>query len=132
MPQIEVSLEQAGPATSKSVVRGHEVLVDRPAEKGGDDRGMMGGEMLLVSLGGCFLSNIYAAIRSREAQVSNVRARVAATLDGAPPRFTEIEIVVSAEHDDREQFEKLLVIAERGCIAANTMRQAAKFTVRAV
>ena len=34
--------------TSEGRVREHRVLVDRPAAKGGHDRGPMGGELLLV------------------------------------------------------------------------------------
>ncbi len=41
-------------ATSEGSVRGHRVLIDRPEDKGGLDRGPMGGEMLLLALGGCF------------------------------------------------------------------------------
>ena len=41
--QLEASLEQVGPTTSKASVRSHTVFVDRPADKGGADRLMMAG-----------------------------------------------------------------------------------------
>lgn len=81
---VRVELSQLGPSTSEGVVRGkHRVLVDRPVEKGGEDRGAMGGELLLVALGGCFLSNLLAAIRAREAPIQEVRV-VEGTLAEAP------------------------------------------------
>jgi hypothetical protein len=43
---------------------------------------------MLVSLSGCFTSHFLAAIRARDAAVTNVRVAVTGTLDGAPERFT--------------------------------------------
>ena len=50
---IEVRVEQVGPSTSKGVARSHTVLIDRPVPKGGADQGPLGGELLLLALGGC-------------------------------------------------------------------------------
>ena len=127
---IEVEIHQDGPATSEAAIRTHRVLVDRPASKGGDDRGPMGGELLLAALGGCFMSNLLAAVRAREAAVSNVRATVAGTLAESPSRFEAIEMRVAADCEDRQLLEKLVAIAERACIVANTLRQAVRLTVR--
>jgi putative redox protein len=127
---IEVKVNQVGPATSEAAIRTHRTFVDRPTAKGGEDRGPMGGELLLAALGGCFMSNLLAAIRSREAAVSNVRATVAGTLSESPSRFEAIEMRVVADSDDRQLLEKLVTIAERGCLVANTLRQAVTLTVR--
>ena len=55
MPRtISVEVEQVGPSTGSATARSHTVFVDRPVEKGGNDRGPLGGEYLLMSLGGCF------------------------------------------------------------------------------
>jgi putative redox protein len=122
--KIQVTIEQKGRATSEAAIRTHRVLIDRPTAKAGDDRGPMGGELLLASLGGCFMSNLLAAIAAREANVSNVRAAVAGTLDGTPPRFVAIETTVSADCEDVEMLERLVTIAERSCIVANTLKDA--------
>ena len=127
---VQVEVNQVGPATSEGVVRGHRVLIDRPEAKGGDDRGAMGGELLLVSLAGCFMSNLLAAIRARDAGISNVRTQVSGTLDGTPPRFTAVELQVSADAADRELLAKLVTVAERACITANTLRSALELSVR--
>lgn len=68
------------------------------------------------------MSNLLAAIKARGADVSGVQAEVMATLAGSPARFTEIEVSVSADCADRQLFEKLVEIAERGCIMMNTLR----------
>jgi putative redox protein len=127
---IHVAVEQKGRATSEAVIRTHRVLIDRPTSKDGEDLGPMGGELLLAALGGCFMSNLLAAIAARQAQVSNVRTAVVGTLEGTPPRFVAIEAAVSAECEDRELLEKLVTMAERSCIVANTLKDAVGLRVR--
>jgi putative redox protein len=126
---LTVRAEQIGPATSRVTARTHDVLVDRPVAKGGDDRGPLGGEYLLIGLGGCFLSNLLAAIRAREAAVSQVNVDVAGTIDGPPDHFTQFTMTVSAVHDDAALVRKLIDIAARACLVTNTLRQAAPVTV---
>lgn len=130
---VRVELSQLGPSTSEGVVRGkHRVLVDRPVEKGGEDRGAMGGELLLVALGGCFLSNLLAAIRAREAPIQEVRVVVEGTLAEAAPRYRQVRMEVQARTEDRALLEKLVTVAERACIVANTLRGGVDLEVRVV
>jgi putative redox protein len=126
---LTVQLEQIGPATTSARARTHTVLVDRPVAKGGDDRGALGGEYLLVALGGCFLSNLLAAIRAREAQVSDVRIAVSGTIDGGPDHFAGFTMSVSATHGDADSVRKLIAIAARACAVTNTLRKAAPVTI---
>ncbi len=128
--EIQIAVEQRGRATSEAAIRTHRVLVDRPLDKNGEDRGPMGGELLLAALGGCFMSNLLAAIAAREAPVSNVRTAVVGALEGTPPRFVSIEAMVSADCEDLEALEKLVTIAERSCIVANTLKDALRLQVR--
>jgi putative redox protein len=126
---LEVRIEQVGPSTSRGVARSHSVLIDRPVAKGGADQGPLGGELLLLALGGCFMSNLLAAIRAREAAVSEVRINVAGTPGGTPERFTEITMAISARHEDRDLLGKLVTIAERGCIVTNTLRDSTPISI---
>ena len=127
---MSIQIRQTGPATSEARIREHNVVIDRPASKGGDDQGPMGGELFLASIGGCFMSNLLAAIKAREANVSGVRTEVIGTLADSPARFTAIELCVSANYSDREMFEKLVEIAERGCTMVNTLRGTLDLTTR--
>jgi putative redox protein len=126
---IQVQVAQVGPTTSEGRTRTHTVLVDRPVANEGEDRGAMGGELLLVSLGGCFMSNLLAAIKGRGAAVSNVRIGVDGTLESAPPRFSAILMRIEADYADRPLMEKLVTISERGCIVANTLKNAVALTI---
>lgn len=127
---MKIHVRQTAASTSEATIRGHQVSIDRPLEKGGADAGPMGGELFLAAVGGCFMSNLLAAIHARKAEVSGVQTEVVATLAEAPTRFTAIELCVSAECADRELFEKLVEIAERGCIMVNTLKGTIDLQVR--
>ena len=104
-------------------------MIDRPVEKGGSDRGPLGGELMLLSLGGCFLSTLLAAVGSRSAEVSNIRIRVTGTIGGAPERFEAMDMHVTAKYSDTELMRKLVAIAERGCLVTNTLKTALVMTI---
>jgi putative redox protein len=104
--------------------------MDRPEAKGGENRGPMGGEVLLMGLGGCFMSNLLAAVAARDDVVTNVQLAISGQLESSPPRYSAIEVVVSAEYTDREEMEKLITIAERGCLVANTLKEAVDLKIK--
>ena len=129
---IAVEVDQIGPSASTGTARSHTVTIDRPVDKGGDDRGPLGGELLLLSLGGCFMSTLLAAVRAREARVSNVKISVTGTVGGVPERFEALHMRISAQYDDPDAMRKLVTLAERGCLVTNTLRNAAVITVEVV
>lgn len=129
MATLVVQLQQIGPSTMQASARTHVVLIDRPSAKGGADRGPLGGEYLLVALGGCFASNLLAAIRSREAAMTNLHVDVSGEMDGPPDRFKSFQITVAADHADLELGQKLIAIAARACAVTNTLRLSAPVSI---
>ena len=130
MPRtISVDVEQIGPSTGSAAARSHTVFVDRPIEKGGSDRGPLGGEYLLIALGGCFLSTLLAAARTREADVADVRVSVVGTIGGVPERFESMAVRVCAKYGDAELMRKLVAMSERGCLVTNTLKNAVTLEV---
>lgn len=132
MASISVEVHQQSATTSQAAIRRHRVLIDRPAGKGGADQGPMGGELFLAATAGCFMSTLLAAIRARETgdAVSNVRVEATGTLEQSPARFTSVELRVWADCEDRALLEKLVEVAERGCIMTNTLREPLHLRVR--
>lgn len=128
--EIKIAIRQTSASTSEAAIRQHKLAIDRPASKGGDDQGPMGGELFLSAIGGCFMSNLLAAIKGRQADVSGVQTEVTGTLAESPARFTAVELSVTATYADREQLESLLEIADRGCIMMNTLRGKLDIKVR--
>jgi putative redox protein len=122
--EVKVQMQQQSATTTKGQARQHSVLIDRPLASDGTDQGPMGGELLLIALGGCFMSNLLAAIRTRQAAVSDVNVEVVATKGENPTRFTAVKLLISAQYEDAAEIEKLVTIAERGCLVANSIRGA--------
>lgn len=127
--EVITYVAQVSESTSEGRARSHKVSCDRPEAKGGSDAGPMGGELFLMGLGGCFMSNLLAAVKARDADVSGLEVEVKGTLDGTPPRFTGVDMRITGAYEDRAEMEKLAVIAERGCIVANTVKDAVKLQI---
>jgi putative redox protein len=127
---MKIQIHQTSASSSEADIRHHKVVIDRPTSKGGEDRGPMGGELFLTAIGGCFTSTLLAAIKAREANVSEVQVEVIGSLVDSPTRFSAVEVGVSAKFSDRELFERLVEIAEKGCIIVNTLRGKLDVTVR--
>ena len=68
------------------------------------------------------MSNLLAAIKARDAHISDVRIEVVGALAEAPARFEAVDLYVKADSADRELLERLVEIADRGCIMMNTLR----------
>jgi putative redox protein len=126
MSDIGVSLRPVGGSVVVGQARDHTVTIDRPKEKEGTDAGPMGGELLLLALGGYYVSTFLAALRVEdpEADASEVGFQVDGTLVSAPTRFSEITVQVSAPAALRDLISKPLLKAERGCIVHNSIRGA--------
>jgi putative redox protein len=122
MTTMKIQVRQVSASTSEATLRTHHVLIDRPVEKGGTDRGPMGGDLFLASVGGCFMSNLLAATRARGEQISDARLEVMGIIAESPARFSALELYVTAEGANPELLEKLVEIADRGCIMMNTLR----------
>ena len=122
MTTMKIQVRQVSASTSEATLRTHHVLIDRPVEKGGTDRGPMGGDLFLASVGGCFMSNLLAAIRARGEQISDAHLEVIGTIAESPARFSALELYVTADGASPELLEKLVEIADRGCIMMNTLR----------
>jgi putative redox protein len=132
MATATVKVEQIGSSASRGDARGHQLVMDRPEAKGGSNTGMMGGEAMLNGLGGCFMSNLLAAAKARDIKLTNARADIEGDMADAPSRFTAIRMTVSAKCEPAEALEKLVTIAERGCISANTLRAAVELSIKVV
>lgn len=122
MPTVRATVTQLDDSASAGEARGHRLVMDRPEAKGGQDQGPMGGEALLMGLGGCFMSNLLAAARARGVAIRDARVDLEGELGEAPPRCTAIRVRVSARCEPAAELGKLVQIAERGCIVANTLR----------
>ena len=132
MPTVYATVTQLDYSASDAEARDHHLTIDRPEPKGGQNKGPMGGEALLMGLGGCFMSNLLAAAIARGIELEDARAEIEGELADAPPRYTAVRMRVSAKCEPADELAKLVLMAERGCIVANTLRNAVDLTVECV
>ncbi|MES9935321.1 MAG: OsmC family protein [Sedimenticola sp.] len=130
MPTIHVTVDQVDHSASKGHAREHSLIMDRPEAKGGQNKGPLGGETLLLGLGGCFMSNLLAAAKARDIEISDAKTEIAAELADTPARYTDIHMKITARCEPSDELEKLVTIAERGCIAVNTLSRAVNLTIK--
>ena len=119
---LQARVRQISASASEATIRGHKALVDRPESKGGADAGPMGGELFLAAIGGCFMSNLLAAINARGLPIAGVQIEVIAELAESPARFAVVDLYVTAENAEGDALEKVVAIADRSCIMMNTLR----------
>ncbi|MET0047333.1 MAG: OsmC family protein [Sedimenticola sp.] len=129
MPTIHVTVDQVDHSASKGHAREHSLIMDRSEAKGGQNKGPLGGETLLLGLGGCFMSNLLAAAKARDIEISDAKTEIAAELADTPARYTDIHMKITARCEPSDELEKLVTIAERGCIAVNTLSRAVDLTI---
>jgi putative redox protein len=127
--QVQVLVQQISASASEGIAREHRITMDRPPAKGGENRGPLGGETILLGLGGCFMSNLLAAVAARQADVGDIRIEITGNLSETPPAYTAIHMKITAVCPDRAQMQKLVAIAERGCIVANTLKNAVDLSI---
>ena len=126
MSSINITLEQISESGMQLKNDDFQIIVDRPIEKGGNGQGLMGGQYLLIGMGGCFCSNLFAAAQARNIEIKGLRVSLSPTIsEDSPKRFTDVELNVSYEACSHEhEFPKLLQIAEKGCLSLNTAKNA--------
>jgi len=78
------------------------------------------------------MSNLLAAAAARKSPLNNVKLHIQGELENQPARFEFIDMTVDAKLEDKKQIEKLIIIAERGCIVANTLKQGLDVQIRPV
>jgi putative redox protein len=120
--ETRIQLRQVSVSATEATMGTHQVLIDRPTSKGGSDMGPMGGELFLAAAGGCFMSNLLAAIRARDSRVCDVHIEVIGKIADSPTRFEALELLLNSGAGDRDLLPQLVEIADRGCIMVNTLR----------
>jgi putative redox protein len=122
MADLMVTVKQVEDTpTLAGTARQHQVAIDRPKEKGGLDEGGDGRRAALAGARVCFMSNLIAAGKAPDIRIDDLSVDVHGTLAAAPPRFESIALEVRGRSADKATFDKLIQIAERGCIVHNTL-----------
>ena len=102
----------------------HTVLADRPQGKAsGTGLGFNGGELLALSLGGCFCNDVHYVADEIGVAVSRLHVTVTIDFDGDPLVATNARLKVECELADGRRADELLDMARQRCTVANSLRR---------
>lgn len=101
---------------------GHQVVLDGPADHGGENQGPRPMEMLLMGMGGCASFDVMTILKKSRQEVTDCRCELTAErADAVPAVFTKIHLhFVVTGHDIKENLVKRAVSlsAEKYCSAS--------------
>jgi putative redox protein len=118
------SIGSAGPYT---------LVVDRPADAGGQGLGFNGGQLLYLAIGGCVSNDLFREASTLGIQLTQVRVRVEGDFDGDPAVSQDVvydvEIAGEASH---EQLKELISHVDAIAEIPNSIRRGTPIKLRHV
>lgn len=109
------------PKTAEAEVRGHRLVVDKPPELGGTDRGVMASEHVLVALGGCMCQTVRRIADVRKVPLTHVEFTAEMGFD-AKGSVTAVRMDgVVRSPAPREDVEKVLDLSARACTVSKLL-----------
>ncbi|MCP4789456.1 MAG: OsmC family protein [Gammaproteobacteria bacterium] len=103
---------------------GHTVIMDGPAEKGGQNKGSRPMELLLMGLGGCTSFDVVGILQKSRQDVVDCQAQISAErADAVPSVFTKIHVhfVVSGRNLKPKVVERAIRLSAQEYCSASIM-----------
>ena len=118
------SIGSAGPYT---------LVVDRPADAGGQGLGFNGGQLLYLAIGGCVSNDLFREASARGIRLTDVRVRIVGDFDGDPAVSGDVayDVVVAGDASD-EQLQELVSHVDAIAEIPNSLRRGTPVTLRHV
>jgi putative redox protein len=103
---------------------GHRTLtIDRPEQAGGMGLGFNGGELLLLSIGGCYSNDIFREAAKRGMVIKSVQVDVEADWGGVPVRAQNVALATQIEAEaSEEEILDLIEYTDRIAEIPNSLR----------
>lgn len=102
----------------------HSVIADRPQGKfGGMGLGFNGGELLALSIGGCFCNDMQALADEMGVTITDLRVTVSIDFAGEPSRATDARMTVDCALADGADPSALIERAQAITTIGNSLRQ---------
>jgi organic hydroperoxide reductase OsmC/OhrA len=126
MTTISVSLRNVpGTQAAMGWAGGHTLVIDRPEGRaGGMGLGFNGGQMIALSIGGCFCNDLRYIAERRGVEIASIAVDVAIELDGSPLLVTGAKLTVTVEATDfSTDVAALIRLAEADSTVTNSVRR---------
>jgi putative redox protein len=126
-PEESVEVETVTPKTTRAKARSHTFYVDKPADKGGTDRGPMASEYFLASLASCHITTAHKIAEKRRLALEAVRIQAGAWFEGDLMARIRLDIHVKGPLSEEDR-DTVFRLTERIC----TISQATKTPIERV
>ena len=111
---------------------GHQVVMDRSPDVGGQNLGSRPMEMLLLGLGGCTIIDVVLILRKARQAFTDIRVEIDAERAGEGPKvFTRIHLhfVVAGKQLDPQRVDRAISLsAQKYCSATKMLDSVAQIT----
>ena len=109
----------------------HHVIADRPESKfGGMGLGFNGGELLALSIGGCFCNDMQAIADQMGLTITDLKVSVDVDFGGEPVRATDARLTVECGLADGSDPSELIDRAKTDTTIGNSIRAGIAFEIR--
>jgi uncharacterized OsmC-like protein len=130
MFEVEVR-NVAGRPLAVGSAGGHTLIVDRPAEGGGDGLGFNGGELLYLAIAGCVSNDLFREARAAGIELQSVSVRVGGDFRGDPAVSDPVEYEVTVEGAaPADRLRELVGHVDRIAEIPNSLRAGTAVTLR--
>jgi len=114
----------AGTEAALGWANGHTLVVDRAAgQAGGHGLGFNGGELLALTIGGCFANDLRYTAHAMDLSIGAIALTVTVDIDGTPLICRSARMQVSVELVDGADPTDLIARTEAISMAANSLRR---------
>jgi uncharacterized OsmC-like protein len=131
---FEVEFRNAfGQAAAIGSAGPYTLVVDRPADGGGQGLGFNGGQLLYLAIGGCVSNDLFREASARGIRLTQVRVRVVGEFGGEPAVSEDVFYDVEVAGDaSREQLEELVSHVDAIAEIPNSLRRGTRVKLRHV
>jgi organic hydroperoxide reductase OsmC/OhrA len=112
---------------------GHTIVVDRlDGKAGGKGLGFNGGQLLALSLGGCFCNDLRYTADEMGVVLGRIAVSVTIELDGSPLLATAMTMRVDCEKADGSSALEVIEKARVSCMVSNSLRRGVAVSIEPV
>ncbi len=126
---MKTYVEYTGKKSFKVKIREHDLVVDLPTEKGGDDAAPTPPEYLIASLGSCVGYFALGYLKAAGFDPEGLTINLDWEFDERGTRIENIDITLNAPNADLGDRKRGLIASVNKCIIHNTLHQCPKMEV---
>ncbi|MBD3296033.1 MAG: hypothetical protein GF392_01540 [Candidatus Omnitrophica bacterium] len=121
--EMDMNVKYSGGMKFSSLIRGHQVEVDLPETKGGENSAPTPPELCVFSLGTCIGVYAVSYLKTAKLDPEGVAIDLDWTYSEDKKRIARIKVDIEVPNADSGRRKKALIAAVRQCVIHNTLKE---------